>query len=311
MAEQPIRLARPDVGDEEAGAVAEVLESGYLTMGPKVAEFESALAAACDVRHVVAVSSGTAALHLAMVALEIGPGDEVIVPAYTFPATANVVALAGGPAPPRGRRSSDDEPRPRARRRGCDAAHEGRRRRASLRAPAGLGRPAQRRPRGNRADELADAIRRMRHQGIEPRGEFEIRVPGLNYRLADILCAVGTPQVKRLDQLHAARARVAVAYAARLAGVVDLPAADDGDVHGWQAFVVQVEGRDDALRALRERGIEAQIGTYALHHLAAYRDQSAFPGADAAYRRAPALPFHTRLTESELDRVAEALRAVA
>ena len=87
--------------------------------------------------------------------------------------------------------------------------------------------------------------------------------------------------------------------------------ADDGDVHGWQAFVVQVEGRDDALRALRERGIEAQIGTYALHHLAAYRDQGAFPGADAAYRRALALPFHTRLTESELDRVAEALRAVA
>ena len=90
-----IRLARPDTGADEAAAVAEVLESGMLTMGAKVAELEAGLAAACEVEHAVAVSSGTAALHLAVLALGIGPGDEVIVPAYTFPATANVVALAG------------------------------------------------------------------------------------------------------------------------------------------------------------------------------------------------------------------------
>ena len=66
-----------------------------LTMGAKVAELEAELARACEVEHAVAVSSGTAALHLAVLALGIGPGDEVIVPAYTFPATANVVALAG------------------------------------------------------------------------------------------------------------------------------------------------------------------------------------------------------------------------
>jgi len=90
-----IRLAWPDVGAEEAAAVAEVLESGRLTMGPKVAELEGLLAAACEVEHAVAVSSGTAALHVAVLALGLQPGDEVIVPAYTFPATANVVALAG------------------------------------------------------------------------------------------------------------------------------------------------------------------------------------------------------------------------
>src|SRR5207248_6674703 len=90
-----IRLARPDVGEEELAAVAEVLESGQLTMGPKVAELEAELARACEVEHAVAVSSGTAALHLALLALGIGEGDEVLVPAYTFPATANVVALAG------------------------------------------------------------------------------------------------------------------------------------------------------------------------------------------------------------------------
>ena len=62
-------------------------------MGPKVGELECALAGACGTADAVAVSSGTAALHLAVMALGIGPGDEVIVPAYTFPATANVVAL--------------------------------------------------------------------------------------------------------------------------------------------------------------------------------------------------------------------------
>ncbi len=61
------------------------------------------------------------------------------------------------------------------------------------------------------------------------------------------------------------------------------------------------------LAALRAEGIEAQIGTYALHLLGAYRDQGEYPGATRAFERALALPFHTRLTESELDRVAEAL----
>ncbi|MEX0851138.1 MAG: DegT/DnrJ/EryC1/StrS family aminotransferase, partial [Gaiellaceae bacterium] len=88
---EPIRLARPDVGAEELAAIAEVVETGQLTMGPKVGELETALAAAVGTAHVAAVSSGTAALHLALLALEIGSGDEVIVPAYTFPATANVV----------------------------------------------------------------------------------------------------------------------------------------------------------------------------------------------------------------------------
>ena len=65
-----------------------MLESGQLTMGPKVEEFEALLADAAGTEHAVAVSSGTAALHVAVLALGLGPGDEVLVPAYTFPATA-------------------------------------------------------------------------------------------------------------------------------------------------------------------------------------------------------------------------------
>src|SRR6476646_12015157 len=69
-----------------------------LTMGAKVGELERLLADACGTADAVVVSSGTAALHLAVMALGLGPGDEVIVPAYTFPATANVVELCGASA---------------------------------------------------------------------------------------------------------------------------------------------------------------------------------------------------------------------
>ena len=155
--------------------------------------------------------------------------------------------------------------------------------------------------------ELADAVRRMRHHGIEPRGGFEIAHAGLNYRLSDILCAVGIPQLARLGELLEARTRIAAGYAERLGSIVETPSADEGDVHGWQAYVIQVDGAADKIAALREQRIEAQVGTYALHQLAAYRDQGDFPGASRVFDRAVALPFHTRLTESDLDRVAEAL----
>jgi perosamine synthetase len=348
-----IRLAWPDVGVEEARAVAEVLESGFLTMGPKVAELEQELARACEVPHAVAVSSGTAALHLAVAALGVGPGDEVIVPAYTFPATANVVALVG--ARPRlvdvdaetmnldlDRVEGALTPRTRAvmgvhlfgrpldweslravvpdsvvlvedAAGALGASYRGRRCGSLGRLGCLSFHPRKIVTTGEGGavttadEELADAIRRMRHHGIEPRGPFEIRSPGPNYRLADILCAVGIPQVRRLDELLAARTRIAAAYTERLAGVVQTPAADAGDVHGWQAYVVRLDRRDEVLDALRTAGIEAQVGTYALHRLGAYADQGPFPGADASFERALALPFHTRLTEGDLDRVANAL----
>ena len=107
---------------------------------------------------------------------------------------------------------------------------------------------------------LADAIRSMRHHGWSA---GDMPAPGVNYRLADVLCALGIPQVRRLDELLAARTALAAAYTERLRGIVATPAADEGDVHGWQAYVVRVDRRDEVLAALRDRGIEAQIGTYA------------------------------------------------
>src|SRR3989440_6764273 len=90
-----IPIARPLLGTEEENAVLRVLVSGQLAQGEHVAAFERRFAEMCHVREAVAVSSGTAALHLALLAHDIGPGDEVITTAFSFAATANVILLVG------------------------------------------------------------------------------------------------------------------------------------------------------------------------------------------------------------------------
>ncbi|MFF9347769.1 DegT/DnrJ/EryC1/StrS family aminotransferase [Streptomyces sp. NPDC014734] len=90
-----ISAAAPVIGEEEIEAAVRVLRSGMVVQGPEVAAFEEEFSKIVDGRHCVAVNSGTSALHLSLVALGIGPGDEVIVPSFTFAATANAVRLAG------------------------------------------------------------------------------------------------------------------------------------------------------------------------------------------------------------------------
>jgi dTDP-4-amino-4,6-dideoxygalactose transaminase len=344
---EPIRLARPDVGKTELEAVSEVLSTGQLTMGPKVAEFEAGIASAVGTAHAAAVSSGTAALHLALLALEIGPEDEVIVPAYTFPATANVVELCGARAV-----LVDIDPDTFVVDPAAVSAAVTPRTRAVLAvhlfgrpvewealqtavpqevvlvedAAGALGASYRGTPCGAlgvagclsfhprkivttgeggavTTDEagLDAAVRRLRHHGWATVGTMS--APGFNYRLPDVLCALGIPQLGRLEELLEARERIAQGYTERLGHLVLTPQAAEGDRHGWQAYVVQLDRRDEALAALRAEGIEAQIGTWALHRLQAYASQGPFPGADRAFERALALPFHTRLTESDLDRV--------
>ena len=348
---EPIRLARPDVGDAELAAVSEVIASGQLTMGPKVDELEAAVARAVGTAHAAVVSSGTAALHLVLLAVEIGPGDEVIVPAYTFPATANAVELCGARAV-----LADVDPDTFLVDPAAVAAAVTPRTRAVMAvhlfgrpvewealqtavpqevtlvedAAGALGARYHGTPCGAlgvagclsfhprkivttgeggavTTDEAAldAAVRRLRHHGWEKLGEMP--APGFNYRLPDLLCAIGIPQLARLEELLAARERVAGWYSERLGDLVLTPGAAEEDRHGWQAYVIQLDRRDEALAALREEGIEAQIGTWALHRLGPYCDQGPFPGADRAFDRALALPFATATTEAEVERVVAVL----
>lgn len=352
----PIRLARPDVGEAEVEAVAEVIRSGQLTMGPKVPEFERAIAAAVGTADAVAVSSATAALHLVLVALGVGPGDEVIVPAYTFPATANVVELCGARTV-----FADVDPRTfvldidaaaaavTGRTKAVMAVHlfgypvDWDKLRAAIPAhirlvedaAGALGAAYQGRRCGSlgvagclsfhprklvttgeggavTTDDpaLAQAVREGRYFGMQMRDTVDLQVPGTNYKLADVLCAIGIPQLARMQELLGARERVAAWYAERLPESVDVPAAAEGDRHGWQAYVIGIDRRDEVRAALADEGIESQIGTYAVHRLSAYAGRGSFPGADRAFERALALPFSTTTTEAEVDRVCAALRSL-
>lgn len=90
-----IPVAQPTIGQDEISAVTSVLESGMLASGDRVVEFEKKFADFCGTTHAVAINNGTAALHAALLAADIGQGDEVIVPAFTFVATATAVAMCG------------------------------------------------------------------------------------------------------------------------------------------------------------------------------------------------------------------------
>src|SRR3954451_14539247 len=209
-----------------------------LTMGPKVGEFEAEIARLCEVQYALAVTSGTAALHLAVLALELQPGDEVLVPAYTFPATANVVALAGlkpvlvdvdpetmnvdpsklevGPRTelllgvhlfgrPLPLHELPDVPLLEDAAGALGARYRGR-------ACGGLGvagclsfhpRKSVTTGEGGAVTtndaSVADAVRQLRNHGWRSLVPPDMPAPGLNYRLSDILCPVALPQLRRLD----------------------------------------------------------------------------------------------------------------
>src|SRR5215217_2929668 len=92
---EPLGFQPPAIGEEEIAAVAETLRSGWLTTGPRAAELERRMGDYLEAEHVIALSSGTAALHLSLLALGVGPGDEVITTPITWPATANVIVHVG------------------------------------------------------------------------------------------------------------------------------------------------------------------------------------------------------------------------
>ncbi|MCA8939443.1 MAG: aminotransferase class I/II-fold pyridoxal phosphate-dependent enzyme, partial [Planctomycetes bacterium] len=90
-----IKLSGPDINEADIAAVNEVLTSGWLSLGPKVVEFENAFADYLGAKHAVACNSGTSALHMMMISAGIGPGDEVITSPFSFIASANCIEMVG------------------------------------------------------------------------------------------------------------------------------------------------------------------------------------------------------------------------
>ncbi len=362
-----IWLARPQAGDAELAEVRQVLESGILTQGPKVAQLERMVAELVGTQHAFATTSATTALHLSLVAAGIGPKDEVLVPDFTFPATANVVVQQGAvpvlvdvdletfaldptdlerritprakavmPVHPFGLPADMDAVMAIAKAHGLAVIEDAA---CSLgatvggRQSGGIGlagcfsfHPRKSITTGEGGmittsdDELAGRIGLLRsHGGVREAGRFRFQAAGFNYRMSDILAAVGVAQMRRLEDFLAARRRVAGWYDERLAGLEALrvPVTPEGRTHTYQSYVVILEDsidRDNVIAALGADEIEATIGTYALHaepffgsaygHRAGDR-----PNSWRAYRSGLALPLHGGLSEADVDFVTARLRA--
>ncbi|HYN91319.1 MAG TPA: DegT/DnrJ/EryC1/StrS family aminotransferase [Thermoleophilaceae bacterium] len=170
--------------------------------------------------------------------------------------------------------------------------------------------------------EVKERIDSERNQGRAPdMGWLDHDRLGFNYRLDDLSCALGIAQLERLDDLLNARARVAALYTEALKGVegLGLPCPDEGgERRGWFVYVVQLPpgvDRAAAVPAMRERGVDTKPYLPAIHLLSFYRErfghrEGEFSVCEDVARRSLALPFFPELTDGQVQRVAESLRAV-
>lgn len=360
-----IRLAMPSTDQDEVEEVAAVLATGNLTQGPKVAEFEAAVGAMVGARYAFATTSATTALHLSLAALDIGPGDDVLVPDYTFPATANVVIQQGArpvlvDIDPRTftidpddleRRltpaskavmpvhafglAADMEPvREIAFAHGLAVVEDA----ACALATTYRGEPVGTlgalgcfsfHPRKSITTGeggmittndagLADRIALLRsHGGRRTGNRFVFEAAGFNYRLSDILAAVGMAQLRKLPRLLERRRAIADEYRSLLAedGRVGLPQLPEWDGHVYQSFVILLDpafDRDRVIVALREDGVECTLGTYALHREPVFVERYGYaegdlPASTDVYRRALTLPLYPDMADGDPEYVVERL----
>jgi perosamine synthetase len=368
--EETIPLARPVLGEAEEQAILDVLRSGQLSLGPRVPEFERAFAARVGAGWGSAVSSGTAGLHLALRAVGVGDGDEVVTSPFSFVASANAaiyerarpvfadidsmtlnldpeaaaaavtertrallpVHIFGYPAEMTAFERIADRHGLRIVEDACEAlgAVYG-----DGGAVGGRGHPAVFGFYANKqlttgeggmvtlGDEAMKArIDSERNQGRAPdMGWLDHDRLGFNYRLSDIACALGLAQLERLDEMLAARARVAGSYREALAGIegLGLPCADIGEARrGWFVFVVQLPrgvDRDATIRALAAQQIQSKPYLPAIHLMSFYREcfghrEGEFPVCEDIAARSVALPFFPEMSEGQVLRVREGLRAV-
>ncbi len=370
MTDESIPLARPMIGEREKELVAQTLDSRMLALGPRLGEFEAALSERLGAEHVSAVSSGTAALHLAIRACDVERGDRVVTTPFSFVASANCLLYEGAEpvfcdidprtlnADPAAAAAAVDD-----RTTGLLPVHifgypadmpafE------KLAAERGLwivedacealgavhADGAQVGARGNLATfgfypnkqlstgeggalvspsaEIKERVDSERNQGRAPdMGWLDHDRLGFNYRLSDIACALGLAQLERLEDMLAARARVAAGYGDALAGIegLELPCADsDGDRRSWFVYVVQLPrgvDRDATVTAMRERGVDTKPYLPAIHLMSFYRERfghtdGEFPVCEDVAARSLALPFFPELTEGQVARVAKTLREV-
>ncbi|WP_044350797.1 DegT/DnrJ/EryC1/StrS family aminotransferase [Dethiosulfatarculus sandiegensis] len=352
-----IPLIKPYINNAVKEKVLAVLDSGYLTEGPVARELEKAMADYLGAKHALAVSSCTTGLEMALRALKVGPGDEVIIPDYTYPATGDVVSIVGArllivdvdpqtmlmdfealeraitpatkvvmPVSGFGNPLDYDALDSLKEKHGFYVVED---------AACSLGASYKGDMVGTRADisvfslhprkfittgeggmittdsdHLADWMHSYKHFGM---GVYESRLTadfqriGTNYKLSDILAAVGLAQMQEIDVLLNRRRELAERYLKLLSNTSKVKPCQvaKGGVHSFQSFCVFVENRDEVMANMREKGVEVQIGTYALHmHKAFNQNPDVYltddmKGSRYVFDHCLALPLFHELTYKE------------
>ena len=364
-----IYLSPPHLSGRELDLLQEAIESNWVApLGPQVDAFERELAELVGVPNALALSSGTAALHLALVVLEVGPGDEVACATLTFSASANPVRYVGAtpvfvdadPAtwtidPDLLERALAERPQIRAvvavdlygqscdyealtaicARRGVTLVQDAAESLGSFYrdAPSGAqGDIAALSFNGNKvittsgggmllsrdADWIAHA-RKLSTQAREPAPHYEHTEIGFNYRLSNLLAAVGRAQLDVLQERVAARRRVNDRYRELLAGIpgIDfMPEAPYGRSNCWLTCILvdpAEAGTDrESIRvALETEDVEARPLWKPMHLQPVYRDAPVYGGDVAAslFERGLCLPSGSALTEADQQRIVELLLA--
>jgi perosamine synthetase len=363
---QRIPVAAPVLDGRETEYVMECLSTTWISSsGRFISEFEMAFARYCGARHAIAVNNGTTALHLSLVALGIGPGDEVIVPSLTYIASANAVRYCNAVpvfadsdlstfnvSPDR--IAEKISPRTRAimpvhlyghptdmdpileianahdlfviedAAEAVGAKYKGH--------PVGaIGTCGTFSFFGNKiittgeggmivtnSDTLAEKMKVLRGQGMDPERRYWFPIIGYNYRMTNIAAAIGLAQLERVEHHLARRKHIAAAYNRYLAPLenqITLPTTELwGDHVFWMYTIVLrdnvTKSRDTIMHDLDLSGIETRPVFYPMHIMPPYYEPNAsYPNADLLSARGISLPTHGRLTNSDIQRIASALEA--
>jgi len=330
---------------EVDAAVMRVLEHGQYILGEEVAGFEKEFAKFCGTEHAIGLNSGTSALHLALIAMGVGPGDEVITTAHTFVATTAAIGYTGARAvyadidpksftldpakiealcTPRtkvilpvhlyGQPADMDPILEIAKRKGLKVLEDA----CQAHGATYKGKPVGAYGEGGAVTtndaEIAKTVRLYRDWG-QPE-KYKHVVKGYNARLEGIQGAVLRTKLPHLAGWNAARRTNADRYAEALAGTsVGVPQVASWTTnHVFHVYAVRTDRRDALMTFLRERSVQTGIHyPIPVHMQPAYADSQfpagSLPHSEAAAREVVSLPMFAELTADQLGQVAEAVRA--
>jgi len=364
-----IPLIEPVVGDEELDNIEEVLESGYMTQGPFADEFEERFADAVAAEHAITATSCTTGMELALEAVGVGEGDEVVIPDFTHPATGNAVIRVGaepvlvdvdrctynidyedmenavgsdtaallpvswGGQPldaDRVNEVAEEDDLVVVEDAACAAGSQfdGDPVGSQFDASAFSFHPRKVLAIGEGGmvttddDEIEKKVREIKNFGADLTGDTVdfVRADATNYRLSDVLAAIGVEQVKKMDEIIEKRREIAELYTDMLKDVdgVIPPHEPTETYHNYQSYCVYVEAgddnrRDEIIEEMADEDIETQIGTYALHQTPAFEDAQRSGDLEDSYnlyRNLLTLPVSHSMTEEDQKRVYDELTAL-